>query len=81
MFGFGSIFIIAFATIFYKLAEVENASKLLWTSLSILFALASRMLPLGFIGLFLSQALLLFIITLLRFIPLKKSEKDSPNSS
>ena len=76
MFGLGTIFIIAFATIYYKLAEVENTSKILWAGLSILFSMASGILSLGFIGLFLSQVLLLFIITLLRFIPSKKTKED-----
>ncbi len=61
-----TILTIVFAIFYYKAADIEKASKLLWTSLSIVVSLGTKILGWGLPGLILGQIALLFIIGIVR---------------
>jgi len=70
--NFQTFFLVAFAIIFYKLAEIEKAPKFLWTGLSIIVSLIVRLLSWGVVALILGQIALFFGIGIFRAIFLKK---------
>ena len=71
VYGFDTVVIIAFAIIYYKAADIENQSTLLWTGLSIAVSLATAILGLGLIALIIGQVLLFLAITLVRLLTSK----------
>lgn len=73
VYGFDTVFIILFAIFFYRVADVEGGSRLLWVGLSLVVSFASRILALGIPGLILGQALLFLAITLMRVWRSRKS--------
>ena len=66
VYGLDAIFLFGFAIFFYKLADIENCSKLLWTGLSIIVSLGVRLLSFGLGYLVLGQAGLYLIIAVVR---------------
>ena len=66
VYGLDAIFLLGFAILFCKLADIENSSKLLWTGLSIIVSLGVRLLSLGLGYLVLAQAGLYLIIGVVR---------------
>jgi len=66
VYDFDTIFIIAFAIFFYKAADYENASKIVWAGLSIIVSLLSRIFGFGLIGLISGQVMLFFVIAVIR---------------
>ncbi|MCX5635849.1 MAG: hypothetical protein NTW55_08430 [Planctomycetota bacterium] len=68
VYDFDTIFIIAFAIFFYKAAEYENASKILWTGLSIIASFLNRILGGGLLTLISGQVVLFFAIAVIRSI-------------
>ena len=68
VYDFDTIFIIAFAVFFYKAADYENASKILWVGLSIIVSLLSRIFGFGLIGLISGQVVQFFAIAAIRLI-------------
>ena len=67
-----TILTIVFAIFYYKVADLERASKLLWTGLSIVVSLGTRILGWGLLGLILGQIALLFIIGIVRCLLSRK---------
>ena len=67
-----TILTIVFAIFYYKAADIEKASKLLWTGLSIVVSLGTRILGWGLLGLILGQIALLFIIGIVRWLLSRK---------
>ena len=67
-----TILTIVFAIFYYKAADIEKASKLLWTSLSIVVSLGTKILGWGLPGLILGQIALLFIIGIVRCLLSRK---------
>jgi len=72
VYGLDTIVIIAFAIAYYKAAQIENASALLWTGLSIIVSLAIRIIGLGLLALIISQVLLFLAITVVRVLASKR---------
>jgi predicted branched-subunit amino acid permease len=70
--GIDAILLIVFAFIFYKLAESEKASILLWVSLSIIVFLGARLLSLGMLGVIIGQLILFFGLMLIKVLSSKK---------
>ena len=68
VYGLDTILIIAFAVFFYKAADYENASKILWAGLSIIVSLLSRIFGFRLIGLISGQVVLFFAIAVIRSI-------------
>lgn len=68
VYGLDTIVIIAFAIAYYKAAQIENASTILWTGLSIIVSLAIRIIGLGLLMLVVAQLLLYLAITLVRLL-------------
>jgi len=84
VYGLDTILIIVFAVFFYKAAEREGASRFLWTCLSIIVSLSSRILSLGLIGLILGQVALFFGIGIVRALISQRfpsRKKSGPPSS
>jgi hypothetical protein len=73
VYGFDTVFIILFAIFFYKVADIEGASRLLLAGLSLIVSFANRILGLGIPGLILGQAALFLAITLIRVWRSRKS--------
>ena len=67
-----TILTIVFAIFYYKAADLEKASKFLWTGLSIVVSLGTRILGWGLLGLILGQIALLFIIGIVRCLLSRK---------
>ena len=78
VYGLDTILIIIFAVFFYKAAEREDASKFLWTGLSIISSLTSRILALGLLGLILGQVALFLGIGIVRALLSKKGLRRQP---
>ena len=72
VYGLDTILIIAFAVLYYKAADIENASKLLWVGLSLTVSLAIRILSLGLPWLILGQVALFFVIAVIRALLTKR---------
>ncbi len=72
VYGIDTIVIIVFAVIYYKAADIENQSTILWTGLSIAVSLATAILGLGLIALIIGQVLLYLAITLVRLLASKR---------
>jgi hypothetical protein len=66
VYGLDTIVIIACAVFYYKAAEVENASTIIWTGLSLIVSLSIRILGFGLIVLIIGQVLLYLAITIVR---------------
>ena len=72
VYSLDTIFIIAFAVFFYKAADYENASKIVWAGLSIIVSFLNRIFGFGLIGLISGQIVLFFAIAVIRSIFSKK---------
>ncbi len=72
VYDFDTILIIAFAVFFYKAADHENASKILWVGLSIIVSFLNRIFGFGLIGLISGQVVLFFAIAVIRAIYSRK---------
>ena len=72
IYSFDTIMLIAFAVFFYKAADIEGASKLIWPILSIIVSLITRALSFELFGLILSQIALFSVITVIRPLLSKK---------
>jgi len=68
VYDFDTILIIAFAVFFYKAADYENASKILWAGLSIIVSFLNRILGGGLLTLISGQVVLFFAIAVIRSI-------------
>ncbi len=67
-----TLLMIAFAVLYYGIANVEGGSKTLWVSLSLLVSLVCRWLTLGMFGMICTQALLFVAISVISyFLPTK----------
>ncbi len=66
VYGLSTVLTIIFAVFYYRVAENENASRLLWVGLSVAVSFLTRILGLGLIGLVLGQAALFAGITIVR---------------
>jgi uncharacterized membrane protein len=66
VYGLDTVVIIACAVFYYKAAQIENASAILWTGLSIIVSLSIRILGFGLAALIIGQVLLFLAITLVR---------------
>jgi predicted branched-subunit amino acid permease len=73
VYGLDTVVIIAFAVFYYKIADIESTSKLLWTGLSIVCSLLCRILGFGLLGLVLGQIILFVAIALMRLILRRKN--------
>jgi hypothetical protein len=68
-YSFQFVLLVACAGLYYKAAEIENASGILWAGLSVMtFALTWLFLHWGMIGNLFGQAVLLVAITLVRVL-------------
>jgi predicted branched-subunit amino acid permease len=72
VYGLDTIVIIAFAIIYYKAAQIENASTILWTGLSIIVSLVIRIIGMGLLAIIIGQVLLYLAITLVRLLASKR---------
>ncbi len=72
VYSLDTILIIAFAVLYYKAADIENASKLLWVGLSLIVSLATRILHPGLPWLILGQVALFFTIAVVRTLLAKR---------
>jgi hypothetical protein len=68
VYGLDTILIIAFAVFFYKAADYENASKILWVGLSIIVSFLNRILGGGLLTLISGQVVLFFAIAVVRAV-------------
>ena len=66
VYGLDTILLIAFAVFYYKAAERAGASKILWTGLSVIVSLVTRILSWGLLGLILGQVILFFAMGIVR---------------
>ena len=72
VYGLDTILIIVFAVLYYKAADIENASKLLWVGLSLIVSFGARILSLGLLGLILAQVALFGTIAVVRALLSKR---------
>lgn len=70
----GLILLIAFAVFFYRVAEIEKRSGILWAILSVGLFIAGEFLG-GLIGIFLFQGFLFVLMFALNAMTSKKSAK------
>jgi len=70
--GLDAILLIVFAFIFYKLAEVQKASMLLWTSMSVIVFLGARLISFGLLGALIGQLVLFFGLILIKVLSSEK---------
>jgi len=72
LYSFNTIAMIVFAIIYYKAAQIENTSALLWVGLSIIVSLAITIVGFGLLALIIGQVLLYLAITLVRLLASKR---------